>query len=643
MTPTADSIAVIGMACRFPGGDGVRPYWDTIREGRCVVGPPPADRPAGDERVRGGFLPGIDRFDAEFFGISAAEAQRMDPQQRMLLEVAWHALEDAGVNVDTLAGTATGVYVGVHSLASDYYRMQSGDANTYTGTGALHGMFAGRLAYLLDLRGPAMAVDTACSSALVAVHLAMRSLRAGESELAVGGGVNVTLTQMLREVGTHMGLPSASGQCRPFDAGADGIVNGEGCGVVVLKRLTDAEGDNDRVLGVLLGSAIGQDGRSNGATAPNPLAQWDVIRQALLDAGVEANQVSYVEAHGTGTPLGDPIELEALAEAFAPGALPRIGSVKANIGHLEGAAGIASLIKVLLMLHHGEIPRQPHFRQPNPAINVPGYPDCVPTVTRAWPAGPGARIGGISSFGWSETNAHVLVAEAATPAPAQQTPTQQASGPELLTISARSQDTLHELAARYASDLAAGGSVADLCFTANTGRSGMPHRLALTALDPADLHARLARFLADEPVSGLHRNTALRRPRVAFLFSGQGDHYLGMGWELFADVPVFADTIRQCDRLAEHWLPPRAIESIVTGNAPPELATDASHAQLALVSVQVALATMWRSWGVEPTAVLGHSIGEFAAAHVAGAVSLADCLLLVAERARAFNTLPAGG
>lgn len=644
--PAGADVAVVGMACRFPGGDGIEEYWESLREGRCEIGPLPAqwwrDHKAPDDGSPGpgGYLRDFGRFDADFFDISAAEAERMDPQQRLLLEVTWHALEDAGVNVENLAGSRTGVYVGVHSQSSDYFWMQADDINTYTGTGTSHGMLAGRLAYLLDLRGPAMVIDTACSSALVAVHLAMRSLREGECDIAIVGGVHALLAGTMRTVGRRMNMLSKTGQCRPFDAAADGIISGEGGGTVVLKRLADALRDRDRVLGVLLGSAVGQDGRSNGLTAPNPLAQRDVVRQAMRDANVFPEQVSYVEAHGTGTPLGDPIELEALGDVFGPAPVPTLGSVKANLGHLEGAAGIASLIKVLLMLQHRTIPRQPQFERPNPRVDVPGYPSCVPMATRTWQAET-TRIAGISSFGWSGTNAHLLVSEAVDPqAQDPSLPQQGILGTELeiLTVSARSESVMRELAGAYADALSSGEAVSDICYTANTGRRHLPYRTAVVA-PPEALKDRLVAIAAGEPAVGVHSGKAEPRLRVAFLFSGNVEEFTtftGRASELFATVPIFEETVRRCDDIAGRWLTPKAVEACVTGIAPEDWTRDLDLARTVTVTLQIALATMWRAWGIEPAAVAGSGIGELAAAYVAGHLGMERCLRLAA----AGNVVP---
>ncbi|MDV9177416.1 type I polyketide synthase, partial [Streptomyces sp. W16] len=633
-----EPIAVVGLSCRFPGGDGPDAFWELIRHGGDAVTDVPRERTGpGALARRGGFLADLDRFDADFFGVPAAEADRLDPQQRLVLETAWAALEDAGFDTAALAGSRTGVFVGLHSQSSDYYWMQAANPNAYTGTGTSHNMVAGRLAYLLDLRGPALAVDTACSSALVAVHLAIGSLRSGESDVALVGGVNLALTDLFAGVGTQMGLLSPSGACRPFDAGADGIVSGEGCGVLVLKPLSAAERDGDRIHGVLLGSAVGQDGHSNGLTAPNPLAQVAVVREALGNAGLTPDRVSYVEAHGTGTLLGDPIELEALADVFAPGPLPALGSVKANIGHLEGAAGIAALIKVLLMLRHSVIPPQAHFSRPNPNIDAPGYPHCVPSAPRDWDRAEHPRTAGVSAFGWSGTNAHVIVGEPPAAPPA--TP---AEGPLLLTGSTASEAALRELAAVYAAALPSAASAADFAFTANTGRTALPHRFALAA-EPGELAGQLAAFATGASAPAVHQGRAARRPKVAFLFTGQGDHYVGMGRELLRTAPVFAAELRRCAEVAARWSEPGAVESVIDGTCREELLDDPVIAQLALACLQIALAAHWQDLGIRPTAVLGHSLGEYAAAHVAGVLGLEHALLLVAERARLMRELPTGG
>ncbi|HEV2132439.1 MAG TPA: polyketide synthase, partial [Longimicrobiaceae bacterium] len=426
-----EPVAVVGMACRFPGGaDTPEAFWHLLIEGRDGIAEVPADRwPAGalydpnpdvpgKMATRwGGFLGGVDYFDATFFGISPREASQMDPQQRLLLEVSWEALESAGETLPRLNGSATGVFIGIHSHSSDYASLQMRaleDVGTYTSTGTAHSIVANRLSYWLDLRGPSLAVDTACSSSLVAAHLAVQSLRAGECDLALAGGVNLLLSPEVTVALSRMRMMAADGRCKTFDARADGFVRGEGCGVVVLKRLSDAQANGDRILALIAGSATNQDGATNGLTAPSGLAQREVVRRALRDGRVNPARVSFVETHGTGTALGDPIEVEALAEVLgrAGDEACLLGAVKTNMGHLEGAAGVAGLIKTVLALQHETIPPNLHFQEPNPHLTLAGTRFAIPTAARSWPAGTD-RHAGVSSFGFGGTNAHLVLREAA--------------------------------------------------------------------------------------------------------------------------------------------------------------------------------------------------------------------------------------
>ncbi|MBE7247997.1 MAG: polyketide synthase, partial [Actinomycetospora chiangmaiensis] len=424
-----EPIAIIGMGCRFPGGADPEAFWQTLATGRDAVGPVPADRwdiaryfdpdPAAPGRMsarEGGFLPEVSGFDAAFFGIAPREAESMDPQQRLLLEVAWEALEHAAIAPDSLRGSSSGVFVGLCN--TDYFqRLLARDASridAYLASGSAPSVAAGRISYCLGLQGPAITVDTACSSSLAALHLACRSLRGGETRLALAGGVNVMCMPETSIALSKSGMLAPDGRCKTFDASADGFSRGEGCGLVVLKRLRDAEADGDRVLAVIRGSAVNQDGASSGLTAPNGPAQEAVIRAALRDAGVGPEAIGYVEAHGTGTQLGDPIELRALGAVFG-GARERpllLGSVKTNIGHLEAAAGIAGVIKLVLALRHGALPATLHFRQPNPHIPWAQMPVEVVGEARAWPAGDRPRMAGVSSFGFSGTNVHLVLSEA---------------------------------------------------------------------------------------------------------------------------------------------------------------------------------------------------------------------------------------
>ena len=421
-----EPVAIVGLAGRFPGAADIDGLWDLLRDGRVGIDEIPADRwdvaayfdadpdaPGKMYTRRGGFLPEVDRFDPHFFGISPREAVSMDPQQRLLLETTWRALEDAAISPGRLAGTQAGVFVGLSNI--DYYRMAFSDpaaVDPYFGSGTSGSVAAGRISYVLGLRGPSLTVDTACSSSLVAVHLACQSLRNKECGVALAGGVNLILSPDINIACSKAKMMSPDGLCRTFDARADGYVRSEGCAVVVLKRLSDAERDGDRILAVIRGSAVNQDGRSSGLTVPNGPAQEAVVRRALDAAGVESRDVAYVEAHGTGTSLGDPIEVRALGRVMAdrgPAGVPlAIGSIKANIGHLEAAAGIAGLAKVVLALRHESIPGHPHLGERNPHIDWPSLPIDVLSTARPWPAGGGRRIAGVSSFGFSGTNAHVI-------------------------------------------------------------------------------------------------------------------------------------------------------------------------------------------------------------------------------------------
>ncbi|MDO9176096.1 MAG: beta-ketoacyl synthase N-terminal-like domain-containing protein, partial [Actinomycetota bacterium] len=512
---STEPIAIIGMGCRLPGAANPDELWELVRSGGDAITETPADRwdtgalfddaPDAPGKVAtrwGGFLPEIDRFDAAFFGISPREAVQMDPQQRLLLEVAWETLEDGGQAVERLAGSDTGVFIGVHSHSDDYFLLQAADPaaiDLYSGTGTSHSVASGRLSYLLDLRGPSLAIDTACSSSLVAVHLAVQSLRTRECSLAIAGGVNAIIEPTFTMVASRMRMMSPTGRCRPFDADGDGFVRSEGCAAVLLKRLSDAVADGDRVLAVFKGSAVNQDGRSNGLTAPNSLSQQAVITAALANAGVAASAVDVVEAHGTGTPLGDPIEVEALAAVFGPasgGRVTALGSVKANIGHTEGASGVAALIKTVLSLRAGEVAPMVHFRSLNPHISLAGTPLTIPTDVAPWPGDGTQRVAGVSSFGWSGTNAHVVIAQAPTPEQAAEEP---ADGQALvLPISARSAGALHDLASSYRALLAGGSRVAalDICATAALRRSHHDHRLVVTGRSAAELVEALDARLA---------------------------------------------------------------------------------------------------------------------------------------------------
>ena len=538
-----EPIAVVGMACRFPGADGPEAFWQSLRDGVDAVTEVPADRwnidayydpdaeaPGKMSTRYGAFLEGVDLFDARFFRISPREAAAMDPQQRLLLEVAWEALEHAGQSADALFDSPTGVFVGI--CHSDYLDLLGPVAHPaaideYSGTGCAQSVAAGRLSYVLGLRGPSLSVDTACSSSLVAVHLAVQSLRTGECRLALAGGVNLILAPGQTIAFSKAQMMASDGRCKTFDGAADGYVRGEGCAVVVLKRLSDAIADRDNVLALIRGSAVNQDGRSGGLTAPNGPSQESVIRAALDNAGVEPSDIGYVEAHGTGTSLGDPIEVHALAAALCrdrnPQAPLRIGSVKTNVGHLEAAAGIVGLIKVILSLTHEEIPSHLHFRQLNPHISLGGAPIEIPVRRAPWRAGGKRRLAGVSSFGFSGTNAHVVVEEA----PESSDAGDEAGTPplQLLVLSAKTPNALKQLAERFLAALAAAPhSLVDVCYTASTGRAHHDHRLAVIAETPQEVFEKLRPVAGGGVAGAIGRIRAPEEPRppaVAFLSAGE--------------------------------------------------------------------------------------------------------------------------
>jgi len=650
-------IAVVGLACRFPGAGNARSFWQVLRDGRdCVTNLPASRRELLSSRRyyeqvaasrSGGFLEDVDKFDAEFFGITPREAYQMDPQQRILLEVAWEALESAGLAVEQLRGGRTGTFIGIST--NDYHQLllesESG-IDAYLGTGNAGSIAANRLSYLFDLRGPSLSIDTACSSSLVAVHLACQSLGAGECDSALAGGVNLVLASELTVAFNRAGMMSAGGRCRTFDADADGYVRGEGCGVVVLKRLTDALRDGDLVMAVILGSAVNQDGMSAGLTAPNGPAQQAVIREALERAHISPVQVSYVEAHGTGTPLGDPIEVESIKKALGESRPQErrcaIGSVKTNIGHLEAAAGIAGLIKVILSLQHKEIPPNLHFERLNPNISLENTPFFIPIEPLRWEEDEARRVAGVSSFGFGGTNCHVIVSEPSVAAGSEPTMLERPS--HLFTLSAKSPRALRELAGRYARflDEAPSEALADICFTANTSRSHLEFRQALLCASLRDLKGALGSpsVLSEDSVGDSIRKGI--RPKIAFLFTGQGSQYVGMGRELYETQPTFRRTLERCeDILRQHLEKP--LLSVMYGVEEGSWLNQTRFTQPALFALEYALLELWRSWGVEPGAVLGHSVGEYVAAVAAGVFSLEDGLTLIARRSELMQGLAEGG
>ncbi|NDJ19426.1 type I polyketide synthase [Myxacorys almedinensis] len=665
-----EPIAIIGIGCRFPGARDPESFWQLLHNGVDSVSEIPRERwdvdafydpepgtPGKMSTRYGGFLEQVDRFDPAFFGISPREVERMDPQQRLVLEVAWEALENAGIIPAALGGTQTGVFMGIGNY--DYCRILARDlsrVNAYDGTGNTLSIAANRLSYILNLRGPSVVIETACSSSLVALHFACRSLQSRESDVCLVGGVSLMLSPEPFITYSHARMMAPDGRCKTFDASADGYVRGEGCGMVVLKRLSDAREDADNILAVMRGTAINQDGLSNGLTAPNGPSQQAVIRQALDNAGVAPAQISYVETHGTGTPLGDPIEVKSLKAVLMRDRKPDqpcwLGSVKTNIGHLEAASGIASVIKVALAMQHREIPPHLHLKQLNPYISLEGTPLAIPTERQPWLTE--ERFAGISAFGFGGTNCHVVLEAAdsglsgvsATPRSTTQDSSTVDRPLHVLTLSAKDETALQALAQRYADFLATHSdvSLSDVCFTANTTRSQFDHRLAIVAESADHLRDQLAAFAAVP--AGLvkeHPNGGKKRPKIAFLFTGQGSQYVGMGRQLYETQPMFRQALDRCDAILRSYLDIPLLEILYADSGSAPKLDETAYTQPALFALEYSLYQLWRSWGIEPAIVMGHSVGEYVAACVAGVFSLEDGLKLIAARARLMQALPQDG
>jgi phthiocerol/phenolphthiocerol synthesis type-I polyketide synthase B len=632
-----EPVAIVGMACRFPGKASTpERYWELLCNGTdAITEIPPhrwdineyydADPDASGKMISrwGGFLDDIDLFDARFFNIAPRDAVHMDPQHRLLLEVAWEALENAGLGAEQLAGNQTGVFIG--AVHNDYQVLQSGDTShldAYTASGMAHSMMVGRLSYLLDLHGPSLAVDTACASSLTAVHLACQSLHADECTIALAGAVNLILVPHLNIAFSRWGVMSPDGKCRTFDAQANGFVRGEGCGVLVLKRLSDALAAHDPILALIRGSAVNQDGHSAGLTAPNLRAQQALLHQALANAGVQASQISYVETHGTGTALGDPIEVEALravlGQARVQGRPCVLGAVKTNVGHLEAAAGMAGLIKAVLCLQHEQIPANLHFQTLNPGIQLQDSPLLIPTHPVPWPATEVPRYAGVSAFGFGGSNAHIVLAEYRKSA-GEMTEPEQSDNAYLLPLSAHNPQALKDLAQAYQAMLAGPmerSTLRDLCYSAGVRRTHHEHRLAIVGCSREQFNTRLQAFL-DAPATSQETEQS---GKVAFVFSGEDTPWEGRDAQLRDREPVFRATMQRCDQLMRPYMQ----QSL----AQPEMQS------MALFAFQVSLAALWRSWGIEPEAVVGLGQGEIAAACVAGVLSLDDAITVLYQNHR---------
>ncbi|WP_367044708.1 type I polyketide synthase [Streptomyces sp. Je 1-332] len=648
-----EPIAVVGMACRLPGAPGPADFWELLTSGTSAVGEVPADRLSNGVPVaveRGGFLDTVGDFDAPFFNVSPREAAAMDPQQRIVLELAWEALEDAGIVPATLRGSRTSVFVG--TLRDDYTNLvyQHGtDAITqHTMTGVNRGVIANRVSYHLGLNGPSLTVDAAQSSSLVAVHLACESLRHGESTTAVAAGVNLNLLAENVTTESRFGALSPDGTTYAFDARANGFVPGEGGGVVILKPLARALSDGDRVYGVIQGSAVNNDGATDGLTVPSEDAQQAVLREAYERAGIDADEVQYVELHGTGTPVGDPIEAAALGAALGTGraanAPLRVGSVKTNIGHLEGAAGIAGLIKTLLSIHHRRLPASLNFETPNPRIALAELGLSVQRELTAWPSEERPLVAGVSSFGMGGTNCHVVLSEApsADGPTAGSVATPGVASPLLpWVVSGRTEDALRDQARRLGEFAAArpGQSPRDTGLALVSSRTLFDRRAVVVAADRDGLLGGLQALAAGTPAAGLVTDE-VQAGGLGVLFTGQGAQRAGMGRELYETYPVFAAAFDAVAAELDPLLDRPLAEVIAEGG--PEL-DRTGYTQPALFAVEVALFRLVESWGVRPDFLAGHSIGELAAAHAAGVLSLPDAARLVGARARLMQALPEGG
>ncbi|MFH8478752.1 amino acid adenylation domain-containing protein [Streptomyces sp. NPDC018055] len=662
-----DKVAIIGMGCRLPGGaSDHRTFWRNLMAGKDCITPTPPDRydvttlgsrfrdkPGRLVGGRGGYIDGFDEFDPAFFGISPREADHMDPQQRKLLEVAWETLEDGGQRPADLAGENVAVYVGAFTL--DYKILQFADLGftslaAHTATGTMMTMVSNRISYCFDFRGPSLSIDTACSSSLVAVHLACQALGRGETDLALAGGTLLNLAPQYTIAETKGGFLSPGGRSRTFDASADGYVRAEGVGLVALKRLEDAVRDGDRIHAVVLGSGVNQDGHTNGITVPNPDAQVSLIRRVCAEAGIAPGELQYMEAHGTSTPVGDPIEAGALARALAigrkPGTRAYVGSVKTNIGHTESAAGIAGLIKTVLCLKHRHIPPHINLERLNPAIDQASLPYEIPTGPTPWPEHDGPARAGVNSFGFGGTNAHVVLEEAPF-LPRESAPSAERAW-SVLPLSARHPDALPELAAGIRAELAGerGPAVTlpDLGHTLAHRRQHLPHRLSVVHTSRASLDEALAALQRGEthPRAVQDRARDAEARRLVWVFTGMGPQWWGMGRQLLRDEPVFREAVTACDDALREFADWSLIEELTAEESASRMA-ETWLAQPANFALQVGLAALWRSYGVRPDAVVGHSTGEIAAFHEAGVYSLRDAARVAVHRSRLQQTLAGTG
>lgn len=669
-----DPIAIVGIGCRFPGGaDGPDKYWRLMHDGVDAIGEVPPDRfsiasfydpepgkPGKTYSKWGGFISHVDRFDPAPFGMTPREAQSVDPQQRLILEASWEALDDAGIQVNPAHSTSMGVFVGISTL--DYPILQSigiefAEPDPYAPTGTTLSIAANRISYSFNFTGPSMIVDTACSSALVALNQACRALWSGECEAAIAGGVNAILLPIPYIAFCSINMLSPDGRCKAFDSRANGFVRGEGAGAVILKPLSIAQADGDRIYAVIRGVGVNQDGRTTGMTVPSQISQENLVRQVCRNAGIDPKTVQYMEAHGTGTAVGDPIEATALGNVLGAGrsveASCRIGSVKTNIGHLEAGSGIAGLIKAALTLHHGLIPPSLHFENPNPNIDFEALR--LRVVTEVEPYGPGPRLAGVNSFGFGGTNAFTLLenapesngkksksirASASSNGAAKKAV---ASQSQLLVLSAKNETALKAMAEKWTAFLReTDAAIEDLAFSAATRRSHLDERIAAVGSSKEELATLLTAFVKGEKAPLLVQGRSEEKHEIAFVFSGQGPQWWAMGRELWEHEPVFHNKIEECHQAlldVGGWL----LKGELLADEKKSRLSETEFAQPAITAIQIALAALWESWGIRPAAVVGHSVGEVAAAHVAGVFSLRDAMRVIYHRGRCMEHAPERG
>ncbi|MGN7610528.1 type I polyketide synthase [Magnetococcales bacterium HHB-1] len=663
-----EPIAIVGMACRFPGGANTpESYWQLLEQGVDAISEVPKERwdieAYHDTNVEapgkicsryGGFIDNIAQFDAPFFGISPREAKSLDPHQRLLLEVSWQALENAHIIPEDLFQSNTGVFVGVSSMDNMLIRAGSTGlhhmVDSYYGTGTALAPIAGRLSYTLGLTGPSHIVDTACSSSLLALHQACESLRLKECDMALGGGVHLIFHPGFSLAFTKARMLSEDGRCKTFDNEANGYVRGEGCGVLVLKRLSDAKKAGDKILALIRGSATNQDGPSGGLTVPSGPSQESVVRQALKRGRIDPGDVTYIEAHGTGTPLGDPIEIGALNKVFNRHRSQKsplwVGSAKTNIGHLEASAGVAGVMKIILALQHKTIPKHLHFKNPNELIPWDEIPIRIPSSQQPWITPDNRpRTAGINAFGFSGTNVHLVLSQFEEQDPPEQQKREPIPYP-LLTLSAKTLKALQALSQSYADYIQQNNhlNLSDLAYSIATGRSHFDYRMTLLATDKQRTIENLIAFATGSQPKTVYTSDALTTtpPKVAFLFTGQGAQYPQMGAELYQKSEVFREILDQCEKIFKSQFNQSLLDIIFSDTDQSQL-NQTIYTQPALFALEVALVHLWRSWGITPHGVMGHSVGEYAAAYTAGLFTLEEGLTLISARARLMQSLPSGG